>query len=214
MLADYGLTWPWESLHVEALAWFDHWLKGHDTGIVDGAPIRYVLPGADEWRTAEHGRPRADASRTRAARRRHARRRRGRAGRPRVHGARRGPEPRQAQPDRPAVDADLDQRAARRGRWTWSATSSSARRRRRPPRTPPGSPRCRTSLPTATVTDVTGGLAARQPARGRRGGQLARRPRAALPTGPRPCRSARTSTTGSRWCPMPGASPPATGSGS
>jgi predicted acyl esterase len=53
LLGDYGLTWPWESLHVEALAWFDHWLKGADTGILDGPPIRYVLPGADGWRAAE-----------------------------------------------------------------------------------------------------------------------------------------------------------------
>lgn len=52
MLGKYGLTWPWESLHVEALAWFDHWLKGRDTGILDGDPIRYFLPGADEWRTS------------------------------------------------------------------------------------------------------------------------------------------------------------------
>jgi predicted acyl esterase len=60
LLGDFGMTWPWESLHVEALAWFDHWLKGHDTGILDGPPIRYWLPVADEWRTAaswppEHG---------------------------------------------------------------------------------------------------------------------------------------------------------------
>ena len=53
MLGDYGLTWPWESLHIEALAWFDHWLKGRDTGILDGPAIRYVLPGADGWHTAE-----------------------------------------------------------------------------------------------------------------------------------------------------------------
>ncbi|MBI3213108.1 MAG: CocE/NonD family hydrolase [Mycobacterium sp.] len=52
LLDRYGLTWPWESLHTEALAWFDHWLKGADTGIVDGPPIRYALPGADTWRTA------------------------------------------------------------------------------------------------------------------------------------------------------------------
>ena len=45
LLGEYGLTWPWESLHVEALAWFDHWLKGHDTGILDGPAIRYVLAG-------------------------------------------------------------------------------------------------------------------------------------------------------------------------
>jgi putative CocE/NonD family hydrolase len=52
MLDRYGLTWPWESLHGEALAWFDHWLKGRDTGIVDGDPVRYALPGADGWRTS------------------------------------------------------------------------------------------------------------------------------------------------------------------
>jgi predicted acyl esterase len=53
LLGQYGLTWPWESLHTEALAWFDHWLKGYDTGVMDGPPIRYVLPGGGEWRTAE-----------------------------------------------------------------------------------------------------------------------------------------------------------------
>ncbi len=53
MLGDYGLTWPWESLHVEALAWFDHWLKDRDTGILDGPRIRYVLPGAEGWHTAD-----------------------------------------------------------------------------------------------------------------------------------------------------------------
>lgn len=53
MLGEFGLTWPWESMHTEALAWYDHWLKGRDTGIVDGPPIRYLLPGADEWRTAD-----------------------------------------------------------------------------------------------------------------------------------------------------------------
>jgi uncharacterized protein len=53
MLGQFGLTWPWESLHVEALAWFDHWLKDHDTGILEGSPIRYWLPVADEWRTAD-----------------------------------------------------------------------------------------------------------------------------------------------------------------
>lgn len=53
MLGDYGLTWPWESLHVEALAWFDHWLKGVDTGILDGPRVRYILPGAEGWHTAD-----------------------------------------------------------------------------------------------------------------------------------------------------------------
>ena len=53
LLGQFGLTWPWESLHVEALAWFDHWLKDRDTGILEGPPIRYWLPVADEWRTSE-----------------------------------------------------------------------------------------------------------------------------------------------------------------
>ena len=53
MLGAGGLTWPWESLHVEALAWFDHWLKDRDTGIMEGPPIRYFMPGADEFLTAE-----------------------------------------------------------------------------------------------------------------------------------------------------------------
>lgn len=53
MLDKFGLTWPWESMHTEALAWYDHWLKGRDTGIIEGPPVRYCLPGADEWRTAE-----------------------------------------------------------------------------------------------------------------------------------------------------------------
>lgn len=51
LLGAFGLTWPWESLHVEALAWFDHWLKSRDTGILDGPAIRYVLPGAEGWQT-------------------------------------------------------------------------------------------------------------------------------------------------------------------
>ena len=53
MLGDYGLTWPWESLHVEALAWFDQWLKGQDTGVLEGPRIRYILPEAEGWRAAD-----------------------------------------------------------------------------------------------------------------------------------------------------------------
>ena len=53
MLGAGGLTWPWESLHGEALAWFDHWLKGADTGIMEGPPVRFVLPGDDPERFHE-----------------------------------------------------------------------------------------------------------------------------------------------------------------
>jgi predicted acyl esterase len=59
MLGKFGLTWPWESMHTEALAWYDHWLKGHDTGITDGPPIRYFLPGADQRRTSDSWPPKA-----------------------------------------------------------------------------------------------------------------------------------------------------------
>jgi predicted acyl esterase len=64
MLGEHGLTWPWESLHVEALAWFDHWLKKRDTGILDGPPIRYWMSGADEWRSADAWPPRGTTHRT------------------------------------------------------------------------------------------------------------------------------------------------------
>ncbi|HKT17873.1 MAG TPA: CocE/NonD family hydrolase C-terminal non-catalytic domain-containing protein, partial [Stellaceae bacterium] len=47
------LQWPWETLHVEALAWFDHWLKHRDTGIMEGPPIRYVVEGTEEWRATD-----------------------------------------------------------------------------------------------------------------------------------------------------------------
>ncbi|MFW0794228.1 CocE/NonD family hydrolase [Gordonia sp. CPCC 205515] len=57
LLPEGGLNWPWESMHIEALAWYDHWLKGADTGITDGDPIRYAMPGSDEWRTATNWPP-------------------------------------------------------------------------------------------------------------------------------------------------------------
>jgi hypothetical protein len=52
LLPPAGFSWPWECLHYEVLAWYDHWLKGRDTGIMEGPPIRYQMPGVDGWRTA------------------------------------------------------------------------------------------------------------------------------------------------------------------
>ncbi|HWT48236.1 MAG TPA: CocE/NonD family hydrolase, partial [Mycobacterium sp.] len=57
-----SLQWPWESMHAEALAWYDHWLKGHDTGILDGPPIRYFLHGADTWEQADTWPPNPDGT--------------------------------------------------------------------------------------------------------------------------------------------------------
>jgi predicted acyl esterase len=53
MVGEHGISWPWESLHYEALAWFDHWLKGPDTGILEGPRFRYVIPQAEGWQTTE-----------------------------------------------------------------------------------------------------------------------------------------------------------------
>jgi hypothetical protein len=54
MMGEHGLSWPWESLHIEALARFDHWLKEQDTGILEGPRFRYILPESDDgWHTSE-----------------------------------------------------------------------------------------------------------------------------------------------------------------
>jgi putative CocE/NonD family hydrolase len=55
MLGDLGISWPWETMHIEALAWFDHWLKGRDTGILDGPSFRYQLRKGEAagWKTAD-----------------------------------------------------------------------------------------------------------------------------------------------------------------
>jgi uncharacterized protein len=66
MMGEHGLAWPWESLHIETLAWFDHWLKGHDTGILEGPRFRYILPEAEGWRTMDNWPP-SEASFSRLA---------------------------------------------------------------------------------------------------------------------------------------------------
>jgi len=68
MLPPGGLCWPWESLHEEALAWYDHWLRGVDTGIMDGPAVRFTLPGdradgtdgSSDWRQAASWPPESD----------------------------------------------------------------------------------------------------------------------------------------------------------
>jgi hypothetical protein len=34
MMGEHGMAWPWESLHIEALAWFDYWLKGREGKLI------------------------------------------------------------------------------------------------------------------------------------------------------------------------------------
>lgn len=52
MLPPGGFAWPWEAMHYEVLAWYDHWLKGRDSGVMEGPPIRYQVPGLEGWRTS------------------------------------------------------------------------------------------------------------------------------------------------------------------
>ena len=42
---------PFHQYHDEVIRWYDYWLKGIDTGIMNEAPVRYWVMGANEWRT-------------------------------------------------------------------------------------------------------------------------------------------------------------------
>jgi uncharacterized protein len=44
---------PLSQLQYESLRWFDYWLKGIDTGIMDEPPIRLFLMGPRQWRQTE-----------------------------------------------------------------------------------------------------------------------------------------------------------------
>ena len=41
---------PWAGYHYEMLRWYDHWLKGMDTRVMEGEPIRLYIHGDDRWR--------------------------------------------------------------------------------------------------------------------------------------------------------------------
>lgn len=41
---------PFANYHLEALRWYDHWLKGMDTRVLEGAPIQLYIQGEDTWR--------------------------------------------------------------------------------------------------------------------------------------------------------------------
>ena len=43
---------PVYQMQYESLRWFDHWLKGVDTGIMDEPPVRVFVEGTGRWRTA------------------------------------------------------------------------------------------------------------------------------------------------------------------
>ena len=39
-----------DEFNVDAVRWFDHWLKGKDTGIMDEPPVRLWVMGDEQWR--------------------------------------------------------------------------------------------------------------------------------------------------------------------
>ncbi len=41
---------PWHENHDHVLRWYDHWLKGIDTGIMEEPPIRLFIQGINQWR--------------------------------------------------------------------------------------------------------------------------------------------------------------------
>lgn len=48
-----GFDRPFHQLHDEMLRWFDHWLKGIDTGLMEEPPVKIWVRGAEEWRTSD-----------------------------------------------------------------------------------------------------------------------------------------------------------------
>jgi putative CocE/NonD family hydrolase len=59
LLGPTHLERPFHSFHDDLLRWYDHWLKGIDTGVMDDPPVKYWVMGANEWRTAEEWPPRS-----------------------------------------------------------------------------------------------------------------------------------------------------------
>ena len=43
---------PFYQLQYESLRWFDYWLKGIDTGIMDEPPVRLFVMGTNQWKEA------------------------------------------------------------------------------------------------------------------------------------------------------------------
>src|SRR5437763_4512388 len=44
---------PVQAFHNEMLRWYDHWLKGIDTGILADPPVRFWVMGANQWRSGD-----------------------------------------------------------------------------------------------------------------------------------------------------------------
>ncbi|OGA36291.1 MAG: hypothetical protein A3G80_09855 [Betaproteobacteria bacterium RIFCSPLOWO2_12_FULL_62_13b] len=48
-----GLDRPFYEIHDEMLRWFDHWLRGIDTGIMDEPAVKVWVRGREQWRFAD-----------------------------------------------------------------------------------------------------------------------------------------------------------------
>jgi predicted acyl esterase len=48
---------PLRALRTEMLRWYDHWLKGFKTGIMEEPPVRYFVSGSNEWRSTTNWPP-------------------------------------------------------------------------------------------------------------------------------------------------------------
>jgi uncharacterized protein len=44
---------PWTAFHDEILRWYDHWLKGIDTGMMDEPKVKIWVMGANRWRYSD-----------------------------------------------------------------------------------------------------------------------------------------------------------------
>lgn len=44
---------PFRSFHREILRWYDHWLKGMDTGVMADPPVKFWVMGENKWRHAD-----------------------------------------------------------------------------------------------------------------------------------------------------------------
>lgn len=44
---------PLYQYHYESLRWFDHWLKGNDTGMMEEPPVQLFVEGTGEWKQAQ-----------------------------------------------------------------------------------------------------------------------------------------------------------------
>jgi len=52
LYTDMG-TRPWRAHHDELLRWYDYWLKGIETGIMEEAPVRYHTTVLEKWQEAQ-----------------------------------------------------------------------------------------------------------------------------------------------------------------